>query len=94
MREADGEKVPNKLLIFSQMKPEDRKVFEVAREHRSIAVVYDPVHKKYSDWIPTVLGKRYDAFWYFDRTTALHPLPEKVSQSMKPPQGYPWGLVK
>ena len=29
---------------------------------------------RYGNWVPTILGRRYDAFCYLDETTALHPL--------------------
>jgi hypothetical protein len=32
------------------------------------------------NWVPTVMGRRYDAFVWIDETEALHPLPlEPVS---------------
>jgi len=42
--------------------------------HRAIGVVYDPRRERWGNYVPTVLGRRYDAFLYFDDTTALHPL--------------------
>lgn len=43
-------------------------------DHRAIGVVYDPAWEKYGNYVPSVLSEHYDAFFYFDRTTALHPL--------------------
>jgi erythromycin esterase-like protein len=83
-------KIPNKLLIFTEMDEEDRKAFDDVRGNRAIGVVY---HKE-SDrlqWVPTVLGRRYDAFIQLNRTMALHPLPARVDHSLQPPQTYPFG---
>ena len=85
--------IPNKLLIFSNMKKEERKLFEDVRGHRAIGVVYNPKQDRYGHWVPTMLGKRYDAFIYLDRTMALHPLPAEVDLSLQPPITYPWGIM-
>lgn len=42
--------------------------------HRAIGVVYRPGGDRYGNWVPTVLGDRYDVFISFGTTTALHPL--------------------
>ena len=42
--------------------------------HRAVGVVYDPDHEGRSQYVPTSLVGRYDAFVYMDETTALHPL--------------------
>lgn len=42
--------------------------------HRAVGVVYDPAREDGRNYVPTVPGARYDAFLYFDRTTALRPL--------------------
>jgi erythromycin esterase-like protein len=44
------------------------------RGHRAIGVVYRPDHDQWGNWVPTVLGRRYDAFLSFDETSALRPL--------------------
>lgn len=47
--------------------------------HRAIGVVYHPERER-GNYVPTVIGKRYDAFVYIDRTKALTPLsPELVA---------------
>ncbi len=43
-------------------------------DHRAIGVVYDPRHERWGNYVPTRLGERYDAFCWFDRTRAVHPL--------------------
>ena len=44
------------------------------RDHRAIGVVFDPRLERSRNYVPTVLGQRYDAFCFFDDTEALHPL--------------------
>jgi erythromycin esterase-like protein len=44
------------------------------RSHRAIGVVYRPDAERWGNYVPTVLGRRYDAFLWFDETTALTPL--------------------
>ncbi|WP_432506590.1 erythromycin esterase family protein [Kineococcus arenarius] len=44
------------------------------RPHRAIGVVYHPEAEHWGNYVPTVLGRRYDAFLFFPDTTALHPL--------------------
>lgn len=43
-------------------------------DHRAIGVVYRPEWESDDSYLPTVLGQRYDAFLYLDRTSALTPL--------------------
>lgn len=43
-------------------------------QHRAIGVVYYPEREHRGNYVPTVLGTRYDAFLSFDGTTALRPL--------------------
>ncbi|NUP01584.1 MAG: erythromycin esterase family protein [Nonomuraea sp.] len=42
--------------------------------HRAIGVVYRPERERWGNYVPTVLGDRYDAFLWLDVTEALHPL--------------------
>ena len=44
------------------------------RDHRAIGVVYDPAAERWGNYVPTVLGRRYDAFCWFRDTRALAPL--------------------
>ena len=43
-------------------------------DHRAIGVVYHPERERWGNYVPTVLGDRYDAFLWFDETSALRPL--------------------
>lgn len=42
--------------------------------HRAIGVVYRPEAEQRGNYVPSVVGQRYDALLWFDRTTALVPL--------------------
>ncbi|TQN41995.1 erythromycin esterase-like protein [Blastococcus colisei] len=43
-------------------------------DHRAIGVVYRPEREKWGNYVPTVLGERYDAFLYLEDTAPLQPL--------------------
>ena len=43
------------------------------RGHRAIGVVYDP-RREGGNYVPTVMGGRYDVLLWFERADALHPL--------------------
>ncbi|MGY1636549.1 erythromycin esterase family protein [Geodermatophilus sp. SYSU D00742] len=43
-------------------------------DHRAIGVVYRPERERWGNYVPTVLGQRYDAFLYLDTSRALDPL--------------------
>ncbi|MBB5780567.1 erythromycin esterase family protein [Nonomuraea jabiensis] len=47
---------------------------------RAVGVVYHPERELRGNYVPTVVGGRYDAFIWLDETRALHPL-----------HGEPWG---
>jgi erythromycin esterase len=61
------------------------------RGHRAIGVVYDPRRDPFGNWVPTVLDARYDAFIWFDRTDALHPLHVERRASRDEYETAPWG---
>lgn len=44
------------------------------RPHRAVGVVYHPGEERWGNYVPTVLGRRYDAFCWFDESRALTPL--------------------
>jgi erythromycin esterase len=60
------------------------------RGHRAIGVVYDPERDRYGNWVPTVMGGRYDALIHIDRTNALHPL--HATPSSNEQETYPWAV--
>jgi erythromycin esterase-like protein len=77
---ADG--AGNQLLVFDPFHPDER--FHEVLGHRAIGVVYDPDFDPYSNYVPTVLDCRYDAFLYLDQTRALHPLPIQPDPRLLP----------
>ena len=78
---------PEDKLILSDDLP--REIFKRALDHRAIGVVYHPESERFGNYVPSVIPKRYDAFLYFDRTEALHPLGIKPYGD-KVPETYPW----
>lgn len=61
------------------------------RGHRAIGVVYHPGRERWGNWVPTVLGRRYDAFLSFDWTEALHPIHWETPQPHAEKETYPSG---
>ena len=59
------------LFVFPRAQPE-----WLAGEmpHRAVGVVYHPGAERWGNYVPTILGRRYDAFCWFDRTRGLTPL--------------------
>ncbi|EWC63238.1 Protein-L-isoaspartate O-methyltransferase [Actinokineospora spheciospongiae] len=58
--------------------------------HRAVGVVYHPEREHRGNYVPTVLGDRYDAFVWIDRTRALHPLHTRQTDALEP-QTHPTG---
>jgi erythromycin esterase-like protein len=54
---------------------------------RAVGVVYRPAEDAYSSYTPSVMARRYDAFIFLDRTSALHPLPDIRSDTEASPAG-------
>jgi erythromycin esterase-like protein len=55
--------------------PADRPAWLERRlDHRAIGVVYRPERERWGNYVPTVLGERYDAFLHLEETTPLRPL--------------------
>jgi erythromycin esterase-like protein len=79
----------DKLLVFAEAEEESRLL--KPRAHRAIGVVYDPANKRFGNYVPTVLPRRYDAFLYVDETQALHPLPIRAREDGEPPETFPSG---
>ncbi len=61
------------------------------RCHRAIGVVYDPARDAYGNWVPSVLGQRYDAWLWFPDTEALPPLHLEAAQRGAEQETEPWG---
>ncbi|WP_229071059.1 erythromycin esterase family protein [Actinoplanes sp. DH11] len=77
------------LLVF----PTDDRPDVLADElpHRAIGVVYDPARESRGNYVPTVLGDRYDAFCWFDTTRAVRPLAVAAVDALEP-ETYPSGV--
>ncbi|MDQ3279568.1 MAG: erythromycin esterase family protein [Bacteroidota bacterium] len=76
----------NKLLLSSELKTISS--INKGIGHRAIGVVYAPYNER-GNYVPSVVPERYDAFFYFERTTALQPL--YTNARNEPPDTYPWG---
>ena len=60
------------------------------RGHRAIGVVYRPSGDRAGNWVPTVIGRRYDAFVFFDTTNAVQPLHLEPARPAGERETYPW----
>jgi erythromycin esterase len=56
--------------------------------HRAIGVVYRPERERWGNYVPTVLGDRYDAFLHLEETTPLQPLHLERPDEHVPPPGH------
>ena len=59
--------------------------------HRAIGVVYHPQREHWGNYVPTVLGSRYNAFCWFDETRPVHPL-HLPRVDTREPETYPAGV--
>lgn len=59
--------------------------------HRAIGVVYNPGWEKRGNYVPSVMARRYNAFLYLDKTSALHPL-HLAAAGEQVPETYPFGV--
>ncbi|UBU17460.1 erythromycin esterase family protein [Nonomuraea gerenzanensis] len=59
--------------------------------HRAIGVVYHPERERWSNYVPTVVGRRYDAFLWLDETRAVRPL-HGEPQGDAEPETYPTAM--
>jgi erythromycin esterase-like protein len=80
---------PDALLVFPQAEPPDVLTDEL--DHRAIGVVYHPDREQWGNYVPTVLGARYDAFCWFDRSEAVRPLHTRRVDVLEP-ETYPYGV--
>ncbi len=70
----------------------DADLFRRTRGHRAIGVVYNPMHERFGNYVPTSLSRRYDAFLHIDQTQALHPLHVEPVKTLEPPETFPWAV--
>ena len=86
MHKSDSE---DTLLIFEESSKHSE-ICEAKQGHRAIGVVYDPGYER-GNYVPSKMCDRYDAFLYFDKTQALHPLHLEPDGS-KEPETFPFGI--
>jgi erythromycin esterase len=60
-------------------------------EHRAVGVVYHPESERRGNYVPTILGDRYDAFCWIDRSQAVRPLHIQAAGVLEP-ETYPSGV--
>lgn len=80
----------NKLLMMDDFTGNDM-LMEHHIGHRAIGVVYNPQYEHYSNYVPSILPLRYDAFIYLDKTMALYPLHIEPDGDQVP-ETYPFGV--
>jgi erythromycin esterase len=81
-----NESAENRMIIFEPEMMDKR--FTETIPHRAIGVVYHPEKERWN-YVPTIMGRRYDAFIYLDETSALHPLHIKTDKAQVP-ETYPF----
>jgi erythromycin esterase len=59
--------------------------------HRAVGVVYRPERERWGNYVPTVLGRRYDAFLWLDESRAVRPLHTRAIDLLEP-ETYPSGV--
>ncbi|KAI1206131.1 putative erythromycin esterase [Annulohypoxylon truncatum] len=60
---------------------------------RFIGVIYRPATERYSHYIETILSEQYDAFVWFDRTTAVHAFETaQPKEAISKGETYPFGV--
>jgi erythromycin esterase len=78
------------LLVFPDVR--DCGWLSERRGHRAIGVVYDPTRDRYANWVPSVMGGRYDALIHVDRSEALQPLSLGTRPRGAEEETYPWAV--
>ena len=85
--ELHNESMDNRLMVFDR----GADIREKQVPHRAIGVVYSPESERQSNYVPTVINRRYDAFIYLDHTRALHALHLKPDGHLVP-ETYPFNF--
>lgn len=80
----------NRLLLMEDFAVNDL-FMENHIDHRAIGVVYNPAYEPFSNYVPTILPLRYDAFIFLEETRSLHPLHIKPD-GHQVPETYPFGV--
>jgi erythromycin esterase-like protein len=79
----------NRLILLDKIKDENFK--KTPLEHRAIGVVYNPEYEQYGNYVPSILTTRYNAFFFIDETSALHPL-HITPDGHQLPETFPFGI--
>jgi erythromycin esterase len=80
---------PQALFVFPRHDRPDLLTDEL--DHRAIGVVYDPEREHWGNYVPTVLGERYDAFCWFDESHGVRPLLNRTIDVFEP-ETFPSGV--
>ena len=80
----------NKLLIMESLSGEEL-FLENHFDHRAIGVVYNPSYEAFSNYVPSILPLRYDAFIFLEETNCLHPI-HIQPDGHQMPETYPFGV--
>lgn len=67
-----------------------REALSAPRLERAIGVIYRPESELYSHYFEAVLPEQFDAYVWFDETSAVTPLPTKRPHGV--PETYPFGV--
>jgi erythromycin esterase len=84
-----SERTDDRIYIFNKNNPAQR--FNKELLHRAIGVVYHPENERLGNYVPSTVASRYDAFLYFDKTAALHPI-HLPTDGHKMPDTFPFGF--
>jgi erythromycin esterase len=85
------EEAPPQALFVFPPPPERPALLADEIGHRAIGVVYRPDRDRWANYVPTVLGDRYDAFLWFDETHGVRPL-HTLKVDRREPETYPSGV--
>jgi erythromycin esterase-like protein len=77
----------NKMVLSGELRNISR--LQQAIGHRAVGVVYRPQFESRGNYVPSVIPKRYDAFLFIDKTSALQPI--RIPLKNEPPDLYPSG---
>ncbi|RTZ43295.1 erythromycin esterase family protein [Candidimonas sp. SYP-B2681] len=82
----------NSLLVFNGSDDGGIPGLDKSLDHRAIGVVYHPEAERRSNYVPTLVPRRYDAFLFIDHTRALDAFDVPLSPDTEPPETYPSGM--
>jgi erythromycin esterase-like protein len=95
-RMSHDSRVPRFLLNLCEggIGPELRESLAEARLERFIGVIYRPETERWSHYSEAILPKQFDAYVWFDETSAVTPLPAEIRPGghREVEETYPFGL--